>query len=130
MHIECLVILTYAINYAISHNAIDSLQPKVGDCELAEANLPYSSTDMIISAEYVVTYLLNETKNKKHRPSDSAEFLVWMAGDWVFVEYSRDEAPNYIPYYFPQLPVQWPDKSTTMIRVVFQIHSKDEPASH
>ncbi len=54
---------TDAIKYTVSTDSVKELTTKLPNVELAEADLSYASTDIIVRAEYVEVYLLNKMVN-------------------------------------------------------------------
>lgn len=84
MEVECLVVPSSAIKYIKPTESVQALQSIVPNVEFAEANLPYNSTDIIIGAEYVEDYLLNETIKVDRvtlRKSHFGWFAVGKAGE-------------------------------------------------
>lgn len=61
MLIDCLFVPTNAIKYRVSIETVRTVSLKMPDVELAEAELSYNFTDILVGAEYVESYLLNKT---------------------------------------------------------------------
>lgn len=78
MLIDCFVVPTSAIKYQVSLETICTVSLKMPDVELAEAELLYNFTDILVGAEYVESYLLNETINVERVTLRNSRFG-WLA---------------------------------------------------